>query len=140
MIICPAHTSVSLFASAMSCPASIAATVGLIPIIPTMAVTTISASFKDAASISPSIPDTTFIPVSRSLSESPEAAVSSYMATSFGANSRACFSIRSTLVLAVSAVTQSSSGCLLMISSVWVPMEPVDPITVTFFNLTFTSL
>ena len=44
MIRCPAVTNVSLFASAISFPASIAAIVGRIPNIPTIAVTRISAS------------------------------------------------------------------------------------------------
>ena len=42
MIRCPAVTNVSLFASAIVLPLSIAAMVGRIPIIPTMAVTRIS--------------------------------------------------------------------------------------------------
>ena len=42
MIRCPAVTSVSLFASAISFPASMAAIVGRIPIMPTTAVTRIS--------------------------------------------------------------------------------------------------
>ena len=57
MIICPAVTSVSLFASAISFPALIASIVGRIPIIPTIAVTTICESFQDAAASNPSIPD-----------------------------------------------------------------------------------
>ena len=44
MMMCPAVTSVSLFASAIFLPALIAATVGRIPIMPTIAVTKISLS------------------------------------------------------------------------------------------------
>ena len=43
IIICPAVTRVSLLARAISCPVFIASIVGIIPIMPTIAVTTISA-------------------------------------------------------------------------------------------------
>ena len=56
IIRCPAVTSVSLFASAISFPLSIAAIVGRIPIIPTTAVSTVSASGTVTSSIRPSIP------------------------------------------------------------------------------------
>ena len=58
-IIIPVVTSVSLLAKAISFPAFIAAIVGCKPIIPTIAVTTILALSMHAASIRPSIPDTT---------------------------------------------------------------------------------
>ena len=66
MTISPAHTSVSLFARAMRFLASIAASVGFKPTEPDTAVTTQSAASIVAASISPSIPLPTLMPVSAS--------------------------------------------------------------------------
>ena len=73
----PAHTQVSLFASAMSLPASMAAIVGRMPIMPTIPVTTISADGIEHISINPSIPETTRTSVSASLTFSSSAAASS---------------------------------------------------------------
>ena len=56
IMICPAVTSVSLFASAISLPFLIAAIVGRMPIIPTIAVTKICASSISAIASSPSMP------------------------------------------------------------------------------------
>ena len=134
-MICPAQTKVSLLASAISLPASMAAMVGLIPIIPTMAVTRTSLPGSDAISRFPSIPDRTFMP-SRSaiLLLKSAAASSSPMTASCGLNSLICFSMRVVFLPAESAVTFSFPGFCLTTSSVWVPMEPVEPRTAIFFS------
>ena len=67
MIRCPAVTSVSLFASAIVFFALMASTVGRSPNIPTTAVTKISACGSVATSISPSMPETILMSISRSL-------------------------------------------------------------------------
>ncbi len=58
IMICPAVTRVSLLARAMSFPASMAAMVGRIPIMPTMAVTRICDSGCTATRSRPSMPKT----------------------------------------------------------------------------------
>ena len=134
MIICPAVTSVSLLASAICFPAVIAAIVGRIPIIPTIAVTKISTSGSVDTSISPSIPDTIFTSRSLTLSASSFARSSLQTATTFGANSRICASSRSILFPAASPDT-SISLFSLTTSNVCVPMEPVEPKIAIFFIL-----
>ena len=133
IITCPAHTRVSLFASAMSCPASIAAIVGFMPIMPTIAPTTISASGRAAASISPSIPDSTLQPVSETLAFRVSAAFSSYSTATSGSNSLICASSILALCPAATAVTLSLSLFPRTISSVCVPIEPVEPSITIFF-------
>ena len=132
MMICPAVTSVSLFASAISFPALIASMVGRMPIIPTIAVTRISDSGTAATESSPSMPDTISISISRTRLLSSAARSSFHTAASFGRNSRICCSSRSMLFPAARAVT-SRSPLVLTISSVWVPMEPVEPRIAIFF-------
>ena len=83
-MICPAVTNVSLLASAMSFPAFIAAIVGRIPIIPTIAVTTTEHCSCVAASNNPSIPAHTFIFVSARRSFNSSAFCSLYTATITG--------------------------------------------------------
>ena len=95
IMICPAVTRVSLFARAISFPALIAATVGRIPIIPTIAVTNISDVLYSAISISPSMPDTTRISISFRRSFNSSASFSSHRPTISGRNSLACFSNKS---------------------------------------------
>ena len=135
-MICPAVTSVSLFAKAISFPALIASIVGRIPIIPTIAVTRISDSGCLATSSSPSIPLTTLTSRSFILSFNSFALSSFQTAASFGLNSLICFSKRSILFPAASAVT-SRSPFVLTISNVCVPMDPVDPKIAIFFIVTF---
>ena len=84
IIICPAVTSVSLLARAISFPARIASMVGRIPIIPTMAVTRMSASGMAAISKRPSIPETTFTSRSATAVFSFSAAFSSQRAAILG--------------------------------------------------------
>ena len=96
------------------------------PIIPTNAVTTMSASLITAHSISPSIPETTFTSVSATLTFNSRAAFSLYAQTSFGLNSLICFSSASILVDAAMATT-SKSLLALTISKVCVPIDPVEP-------------
>ena len=104
IMICPAVTSVSLFARAISFPALIAAIVGRMPIIPTIAVTRISEDGSVATSRSPSMPQTTFTSRSFTLSFNSFAFSSFHTATSPGWNSRICFSSSSILFPAASAV------------------------------------
>ena len=80
----PAHTSVSLLASAMRFFARIAASVGFSPTMPTTAVTTVSASGSTAASTSASVPASTFTGVSCKRIFSSAAADSSVMTASLG--------------------------------------------------------
>ena len=77
IIMWPAQTRVSLLARAISFPAFMASMTGSMPIIPTIAPTTISASSSLAASIMPSIPESTLVPVSASDALSSPAASSS---------------------------------------------------------------
>ena len=129
---CPAVTSVSLFASAISLPASMAAIVGRMPIIPTIAVTSISLPSICAISRSPSIPLTTFVPVSRIRLFSSSAFSSAHTPTSLGWNSRICCSSNVILFPAARAST-SISLFSLTTSRVCVPIDPVDPSIAIFF-------
>ena len=133
MMIWPAVTRVSLFARAISFPALIAAIVGSTPIIPTIAVTTMSASGTVAASMRPSSPYTILTPeISLNLSLISAASFSSPTDIRPGMNSLTCFS-RSSMFLPQERATTSISLFALTISRVWVPMEPVDPMIDIFF-------
>ena len=132
IIICPAVTSVSLFASAISLPASIAAIVGRTPSIPTMAVTKISDSASVATAIKPSMPYKTSIFKSAIRFFSSDAESASPTDTNFGLNSRICFSNKSIFRPQDIDVT-IKSPCSLTISKVCVPMEPVEPRIAIFF-------
>ena len=135
MIICPAVTSVSLFASAMSFPASMAAMVGRMPSMPTIAVTKTSAFSSQATAINPSMPNSTGMSRSLMRSASSFAFSSVFTAARTGLNSRICRSSRSILSPADNAVTFISC-CARTTSSVWVPMEPVEPkIAIYFISL-----
>ena len=135
MMICPAVTRVSLLASAISLPALIASIVGRIPIIPTIAVTSISASSRVDTLRSPSMPDTTCVSVSAIRTLSSRAFSSDHTAASFGANSLICFSRRAILFPAASPQTLISPFSLAT-SRVWVPIEPVEPKIAIFFIYT----
>ena len=138
IMICPAVTSVSLLASAIFLPLSIAATVGRTPTMPMMAVTKYSNPSMEATSRSPSMPVRIFTSRSRTRSRRSFAAASSHMTATPGRNSRICSSISPTLCLAQSAVT-SMSPCCLATSSVCRPMEPVEPKIAIFFTRTSKS-
>ena len=84
IIRCPAVTSVSLLARAMSFPALMASIVGRIPIIPTIAVTRISDSSIAASSSRPSMPPAILQSVSFTFSRSSFAFSSFPTAASFG--------------------------------------------------------
>ena len=131
-MMCPAVTSVSLLARAISFPASMAAIVGLIPIIPTIAVTNTWDCGIVAISSRPSMPLTTFTGKSATRLRRSAAASSLHMPAIRGWNSLICCSICSTLFPAASAAT-CNSGLLRTTSRVWVPMEPVDPRIAIFF-------
>ena len=133
-MICPAVTSVSLLARAISFPALIAATVGLIPSIPTIAVTTISASLCVATATRPSIPDNTSILRSAILSLRALALSSLPQDTRLGLNFLICFSNKSILEPQDIATT-SRSFFSSTIESVCVPIEPVVPRIAIFLIL-----
>ena len=126
IIICPAVTNVSLLARAICLPDWIAAMVGRMPIIPTTAVTTVFASSSVAASINPSIPETIRTFISRTFVLNSCAFFSSQTAARRGLNSRICCSSSLILLWAARAVI-SRSPCSLATSSVWVPIDPVEP-------------
>ena len=107
--------------------ASIAASVGLSPTEPDTAVTTQSLCGRVAASISPSMPETTRIGVSATAVLNCLAAASSYTATSAGLKRRVCSSRRSICRPAVSAAT-GSPRCAAA-ASVCRPIDPVLPRT-----------
>ena len=127
----PAHTSVSLFASAMSLPASIAASVGSRPTMPTTAVTTISAPLSAAQAVRPSMPESTQISVSASLILRSRAASSSNAHTILGCSARACSSSKFMRLFVVNATTSASTDG--KISTVCVPIDPVEPKIAIFF-------
>ena len=132
IIICPAVTRVSLFASAMSCPVFMASTVGTIPSIPTTALTTIRASATVAARTSPSAPKQISYRKSGVRSLSSDTDFSSATQTSFGLNSLIC-SAKAFILRPAARATTSISLLFLTTSKVWVPMEPVEPKTDIFF-------
>ena len=105
IIKCPAQTSVSLLAKAIFFPALIAEIVGRIPIMPTNATTTISASGRVASSIKPSIPEDTGI--SKSV-ESVSAKASSYTQSFGTCHSPACSFKSSILDFTESPITLCS--------------------------------
>lgn len=102
-----------------------AASVGLSPTDPDTAVTTQSAAFSVAASMSPSIPLPTRISVSASRVFRSFAAFSSNIATNLGFNSLACCSTRSVFLFAVNATT-GTPKCFAA-AMLWRPIEPVEP-------------
>ena len=102
----PAQTKVSLLAKAMRLPESMAASVGLNPAMPTIAVTTASASGTVAASKSASAPPKTLVCVSASRTFRSAPADSSTATTSLGLNFLACSSANAVLEFTVSAATE----------------------------------
>mmetsp|Transcript_27927 Transcript_27927/g.65007 ORF Transcript_27927/g.65007 Transcript_27927/m.65007 type:complete len:276 (-) Transcript_27927:124-951(-) len=131
----PPAMRVSLFASAIRFFFLIASMVGKRPAQPTMPVTTTPASSSVATALTPSAPPITSMPEltprSTSLSFSSETLDSSpqLITLTVSLNSTAWSASRSRLPPADSAVTLNLSGRALTMSRVWVPMEPVDPIS-----------
>ena len=125
MTILPAHTSVSLLASAMRRPFSMAASVGRRPTAPDTAVTTASVSEMTAASHSAFSPPPTAMSVSASAMRSALADASSVTATNAGCRRRACSSASWMLRFVVSART-FSPRCSAT-ATVCRPMLPVEP-------------
>mmetsp|Transcript_210 Transcript_210/g.921 ORF Transcript_210/g.921 Transcript_210/m.921 type:complete len:232 (-) Transcript_210:136-831(-) len=126
----PPAISVSLFASAMSLPALMASTVGCRPAQPTMPVTTVLHSEWRATSMAPSSPHM-ISGASEPMSPSSRLKSSTRSAeptlTSLGLKARVCSARSATLRPALSALTSNLSGCSAQMSSVCVPMDPVDP-------------
>ena len=122
MTICPAMTRISLLAMARSLPASIAASAGLRPAVPTMEINTMSASESCARRHSPSSPVSTCAPGRARASSS--AADESKMHTLRTLNSRAWRASASTLVPAASPTISILSGISRATFRALVPMEP----------------
>ncbi len=133
----PAITSVSLLASAIVRPASMAAIVGKRPAPPTSAETTTSASTSRATATIPSGPASNSGRGAGSRRASWSRAPASSSATALGLYLRQMSATRSTLEpRAARPATTNSSEKLETISSVRSPMDPVAPRIVTRFMRT----
>mmetsp|Transcript_7769 Transcript_7769/g.19276 ORF Transcript_7769/g.19276 Transcript_7769/m.19276 type:complete len:230 (+) Transcript_7769:969-1658(+) len=132
----PPAMSVSLLARQMSFLALMAATVGSRPAHPTMPVTTASASLWRATSTAPSSPTRIsgwgLTPLIISLSS--DSLEASLMATILGLNFLICSASSLMLEPAARATSSNLSGNSEMMSSVWVPMDPVEPSSENFFG------
>lgn len=125
-------TRISLLATAMSLPASIAARAGRKPATPTIAMRTRSASGRVASSTSPSSPvcSVTSDPTLFDRSSNP---VGSKRQACLMSNSSIWLASDSTLRLAASPITFISSGMSRATLRLLSPIEPVEPSTTTFF-------
>ena len=126
MIVSPAMTRISLLATAMSLPASIAARAGLSPATPTMAIRTMSAPGSVASSSNPSWPE----PTATSLPMRPRnsaARTGSNRARWRTPVARACSARPSTLPAAARPTTSMRSGISRATLSALRPMDPVEP-------------
>src|SRR5262252_10143068 len=126
----PAHTSVSLLASATMAPRSAAASVGLRPAAPVIAPITHSAG-RSAASINPLSPAATSIPVPASAALRSPKAAGSATAAKRAPSSRASAASAAALLLAHTASTRKRLRSRLSRSTVLAPIEPVAPSSVT---------
>ena len=124
---CPATTSVSLLAKAISLPALIALTVGTRPAAPTMADTTMSEPSAAPTAAAPSIPQciSGFSVPSRSRRSPADS--SSLTETIPGLNSLICSASRLMSWPSARPVTLNLSGCWRTTSSVLNPIDPVLP-------------
>ena len=104
-------TSVSFVARATSIPFSIAAIVGLMPLMPTVATRHTSASLSSTARMAASGPEYAFAPSSTA--------------------SASHFSFE---LSAASATARNSSGCERTMSIAFMPIEPVAPRITSFFT------
>ena len=123
----PAATRVSLFARAMSLPARMAESVGLSPLKPTIDATTMSTSSPVTRSQAAPMPAWTWVAVPARAVRTSSYLDSLQMTACGTENSRACSAKRAALLPAVMARTSKRSGCCRTTSSVWLPMDPVDP-------------
>ena len=133
----PPAISVSLFASAIVRPSLIASIVGKRPATPTTPVTTVSAPGATAAAIWPSGPVTiSGIGAPAALISSRSCASFSAAAspTTFGLNSIACCASSSTFAPAEIEMTSKASGYSRQMSSVCVPIDPVEPSSAMCFR------
>src|SRR5262249_35227366 len=126
----PAHTSVSLLASATIAPRSAAASVGLRPAAPVIAPITHSAG-RSAASIKPLSPAAASIPVPASAPLRSPKAAGSATAAKRAPSSRASAASAAALLLAHTASTRKRLRSRLSRSTVLAPTEPVAPSSVT---------
>ena len=129
MITAPAITKISLDATAMSLPASIAASAGRSPAVPTIAISTRSASGRVASAQRPaspskiSGPDPSFASRTRASA----AAVESARVATRGCHVRTCSTNNWTLRKAASPTTSMRSGMSVATFKADCPMEPVHP-------------
>ena len=123
----------SLLASAIDLPALIAASVGSRPAPPTIAEITRSAFGIVAVCTRPSAPPRTLVGSPLHRTRSCWAAASSDIATMAGPKVRTCSSSLSTLVPAVIPITWNLPGNFETMSSVFVPIDPVEPKITSFF-------
>ena len=130
----PPEISVSLLARAMSFLALMAAIVGSKPADPTIPVTTMSQLGRVAHATRPSAPCTTSVlqPGGRE-ERTAEAASGVDMQARVGENCFIWDTMRSTLVPAARDTISKLSGRSRTMSSVCVPIEPVDPIRLIHF-------
>ena len=125
MTIWPAMTRISLLAMARPLPASMAASAGLRPAVPTMEISTMSASGSRARRHRPSSPVSTWAPGrARASLSAPDG---SKMHTLRTLNSLAWRASASTLVPAASPTISILSGMSRATFRALVPMEPVEP-------------
>ena len=129
----PAMTRDSLLASSTRLPACAAASVERKPADPAMPAITTSASGSDAISMRPSAPPSTRVglpdPASRAVSS--RAASTSASAANAGRSVRTCCASFAALRFAPSATTLNLSVWRASTSSVFSPMDPVEPRTAT---------
>mmetsp|Transcript_10083 Transcript_10083/g.26131 ORF Transcript_10083/g.26131 Transcript_10083/m.26131 type:complete len:222 (-) Transcript_10083:109-774(-) len=130
----PPLIRVSLLASAIVRPSLIASMVGSRPATPTTPVTTVSAPSAVATAVCPSGPVTsvgTSAPSSLRRARSSSALSAAASPTTDGRNSAICWASSSTFAPAESETTSKCSGYSRMMSSVCVPIEPVEPSSAT---------
>mmetsp|Transcript_16795 Transcript_16795/g.23777 ORF Transcript_16795/g.23777 Transcript_16795/m.23777 type:complete len:223 (+) Transcript_16795:792-1460(+) len=129
----PPLMRVSLFARAMSFPSLIASMVGSSPAAPTIPVTTVSAEETVAASTIPSCPYTILGMVEELHPNDSRRSFNAFAASgvdieaTLGEYLSTCSAINSTLLPADKASMTKFSGQASTISSVCVPIDPVDP-------------
>src|SRR3954452_6822041 len=125
---CPPATRVSLFAVATTLPARSAARTGRRLTTPPVATMTRSTSSRVASASSASAPPTSSVPVGRSRAA---AAPSSASATAAGRKRAACSPSSAPFDPVARAVRRKASGCASRTSTVWRPIEPVEPRSAT---------
>ena len=132
MTVSPAITRISLEATAMSLPARMAAKAGSSPAVPTMAMSTMSASGRVARRIRASGPASTSVALPRAACTE-AALLASWIETMRGRCLRPCSISRSALPPAAKPTNWRRSGWSSTTFRVLVPIEPVQPSRTTRF-------